>query len=142
MRPVPAPPPWLSFSTHGPAHDSVPALPLYDALLKLSRSVPPVPLVFAVLPATPLVRSHARNVMPLETVPFQFAFETKRTDVAASAASSRAAPAEGVPKLVHVDPELSEYCHVPFVLSTAVTAMPVTAAGSTSLVMAAISADT
>jgi hypothetical protein len=41
--------------------------------------VPPLVVVSAVLPAVPVVWSHARKVMPLLTVPFQLALGTKRT---------------------------------------------------------------
>jgi hypothetical protein len=45
----------------------------------LNAVVPPFVVVSAVLPAVPLVWSHARNVIPFITVPFQFAFGTNRT---------------------------------------------------------------
>ena len=49
---------------------------------------------------------------------------------------------EGAPKLRHTKPPSVEYCQVPFVLSTAVTAIPPRAPVSTSAVRPAISADT
>jgi hypothetical protein len=57
-------------------------------------------VVSAVAPATPVVRSQARNVSPLARVPFQLAAGTKRTRVLASAANSFAVVASGLPKPV------------------------------------------
>src|SRR5437868_4338007 len=57
-------------------------------------------------------------------VPKKLAAGTNRTRVLASPAKSNAAPAVGEPKLVQFVPPLIEYCHAPFVLSTAVTAIP------------------
>src|SRR4051794_9807708 len=80
--------------------------------------------------------------MPLLSVPFQLALGTKRTEVFASAASSSEAAALGEPKLFQLLPPLVEYCHVPFVLTTAVTAMPDKAPASASVTFVEISADT
>ena len=71
------------------------------AVAALKAVEPPLVVVFAVRPAVPVVWSQARKVMPLLTVPLQFAFGTKRTKVLAVGdqqprrASARAA--EGVP---------------------------------------------
>src|SRR5215467_14203289 len=102
------------------------------AVVALNAVVPPLLVTFAVFPAVPLVWSHARKVMPLVTVPLKFAFGTKRTEVFASAASSRPTDADGEPNAVHVDPPLVVYCQVPFVLTTAVTAIPEAAPASAS----------
>src|SRR5262245_32537266 len=63
--------------------------------------------------------------MPPVTVPFQLEFGTKRTYVLESEARRRAADVEGLPNAVQVEPPFVVYCHVPFVLSTAVTPIPV-----------------
>src|SRR6476660_8110256 len=80
--------------------------------------------------------------MPLLTVPFQLALGTNRMYVLASAASNRALEVLGLPNAVQAPPPLVEYCHVPFVLTTAVTAMPDNAPGSLSVTLPAISAET
>src|SRR6478609_2364432 len=79
--------------------------------------------------------------MPLLTVPFQLALGTNLTLVLASAAKSRAVLTVGLPKAVQFVPPLVVYCHVPLVLSTAVTAIPSTAL-SGSLAFPEISAET
>src|ERR1041385_4438583 len=103
---------------------AVPSLFEYVAAVNVSRTVwlffrvlcgpPPPP------PARPppLVRSPARKVRPLVTVPLKFAFGTNRTKVLASAESSRAAAAVGLPKAFQVDPPSMEYCQTPLLLST------------------------
>ena len=50
-----------------------------------------------------------------------------------SAPKSRAAAVVGVPKALQLTPALVEYCQVPLVLSTAMTAMPSRAPASTSV---------
>src|SRR5688572_26262483 len=82
-RPLAAAPPVLSVSTHAVLHDRVPLLLLYETALNWSRKVPAAPVVSAVVPATPVVWSHALKVRPFVTVPFQSAFGTKRTNVLA-----------------------------------------------------------
>ena len=57
------------------------------AVAALKAVEPPLVVVFAVRPAVPVVWSQARKVMPLLTVPLQFAFGTKRTKVWLSAIS-------------------------------------------------------
>ena len=108
----------------------------------LKAVLPPLLLVSAVPPAVPLVWSQARQIRPLVTLPFQLAFGTKRTQVLASDASKRAVLAPGVPKAVQLAPASVEYCQAPLLLSTAVTAMPLSAPLSTSLTCPAINADT
>ena len=80
--------------------------------------------------------------MPLVKVPFQLAFGTNRTYVLASLANSRLASAEGDPKLDQFEPPFVEYCQVPLLLSTAVTAMPVSASGSASVISPVIRVET
>ena len=109
------------------------------AVALLNALVPPLVEVSAVLPAMPLVASQARKVMPLPTLPFQSALGTKRTYVLeGSAASSLAMLAVGVPKAVQVERPLVEYCQLPLLLSTAMTAMPLLAPASASLTLPAI----
>ena len=109
------------------------------AVALLNAVAPPLTLVLAVLPATPLVWSQARNVRPVVTVPFQLALGTKRTRVVAtSPANNRALATVGVPKATHAPPPLVEYCQVPLVLSTATTAMPPAAPLSASPIWPAI----
>jgi len=104
------------------------------AVAVLKAVVPPLVELSAVPPLLPLVWSHARKVIPGLTVPFQSALGTKRTLVLASAASRRADDSDGVPKAVHVLPLSVVYCQVPWLLSTAMTAMPSTAPASTSVI--------
>ena len=113
-----------------------------DALARLKAVLPPPVAASAVRPTVPLVWSQAWNVMPAASVPFQLALGTKRTSVPASAASKRALPVAGVPKAAQVPPLLLLYCHAPLLLSTAVTAIPVSALGSASLTRPAINSDT
>src|SRR5882757_4553321 len=94
------------------------------AVAELNAVDPPLVLTSAVLPAAPLVWSHARNVTPLVTVPLKSALGTNRMRVLASAASSREDVLLGVPKAFQFVPASVEYCHAPLVLSTAVTATP------------------
>src|SRR5207302_1895358 len=94
------------------------------------------------LPAVPLVWSQARNVMPALTVPYQSVLGMNRTEVLASAASNCAAESESVPKSVHVEPPSVENCQIPYVVSAAVTAMPLAAPGSASLTSPESSVDT
>ena len=103
---------------------------------------PPLVLVLAVAPAVPLLMSQARNVIPVATVALKLAFGTNRTELNASAASSRAVAAPGVPNALHAPPPLVVYCQAPLLLSTAVTAMPEAAPASASATCPAISADT
>ena len=112
------------------------------ATVLLKALLPPLTLVLALLPALPLVRSQARKLMPLTTAPFQLAAGAKRTRVRVSAASSMALVAVTALKAVQLLPPLSEYCQMPLVLLTAVTAMPDSAPASASLTRPAISADT
>src|SRR6185437_22440 len=102
-----------------------------EVVALLKAVVPPLVLVLAMLPGVPVLRSQARRVMLL--VPFQSALGVKRMTVVASAASSRADESVGEPKACQVVPS-SVYCQVPWLLSTAVTAMPVSAPLSTSVV--------
>src|ERR1044071_6546078 len=99
-------------------------------------------VVSAVPPLTPLVRSHARKVRPLVTVLLKFAFGTNRTKVLASAESSRAVAAVGLPKAFQVDPPSMEYCQTPLLLSTPVTAIPVSAPALASLTWPAMRSTT
>src|SRR5205085_3155413 len=62
--------------------------------------------------------------------------------VEASAASNRAEVLAGEPKFDQLDPPLLEYCQVPLLLSTAMTAMPARAPASTSLICPATRSDT
>ncbi len=100
----------------------------------LKAVVPPLLEVLAVPPLVPLVWSHARNVIPGSTVPFQLALGTNRTLVLLLAANSRAAVFVGVPNGYQFVPLLVVYCHVPLVLTTSVTAIPSTAPASTSVI--------
>ncbi|WP_427911370.1 hypothetical protein ACPWT1_11760 [Ramlibacter sp. MMS24-I3-19] len=63
-------------------------------------------------------------------VPFQSAAGTYRTRVCASASSRRALVVEAVPRPDQVAPPSMLYCQVPWLLSTAVTAMPRVPVGS------------
>src|SRR5438094_293212 len=84
----------------------------------------------AVLPAEPLVLSQARNVNV--AVPLKSALGTKRILFALSRSRAVAEMSTDEPvvlvKSVQVEPPLVENCHLPLVLSTAVTAMASTAA--------------
>src|SRR5439155_20256902 len=104
-----------------------------DAVAVLKAVSPPLSEASAVLPAVPLVWSQARKVTPAATLPLKFPAGSKRTRVSASAASSRAFPLLGLPKLLQLDPPSSEYCHVPLALFTPTTAMPESAPASTSV---------
>src|SRR5262249_18570926 len=107
------------------------AVPL--PLRPLKAVVPPLTDASAVPPALPVVWSHARNTRPPASVPLQLKAGTKRTRVLASAGRSRADAWEGAPKAVQLVPPFNEYCQVPLLLSTEVTAMPESAPGSGSL---------
>ena len=97
--------------------------------------VPPFVLVSTLFPAVPLVRSQARKVM---AVP-RFAVEPvlcRYRRVLASAASSRALLLLTVPTWLQVVPPLVVYHQVPWLVSVAVSAMPVTAPVSGSVMLA------
>ena len=113
-----------------------------DAAAALNALVPPDTVASAVPPKAPDVRSQARKVIPPDTVPFQLRLAWKRTNVLASAASRRAALREGLPKSVQLVPASTLNCHLPLLLSTAVTAMPFSAPGSVSMTWPVISAET
>ena len=125
----------------GASFTAVTVIALLNVAL-LNAVLPPLLLASAVPPAVPLLWSQARRLSPFVTLPFQFAFGTKRTQLLASVASRRAVVALGVPKAVQLAPASVEYCQAPLLLSTAVTATPRSAALSTSLTCPAISADT
>ena len=116
----------------------------------LNALAPPLALASAVSPATPLLRSHARNVIAAPSVPFQSGFASKYSRVSASAASSRAAVSDTAPSCRQVAPPSSVYHHRPWAVSAPITAMPVDAPGSASptlssppgVALASASADT
>src|SRR5438128_1094122 len=93
----------------------------------LKAVLPPLGEVLAVLPAEPstgfrpLVRSQATKVKV--AVPLKLAFGRKRIMSLLAmpsllASRRRAALAVGLPKSLQVRPPSSEYCQLPFVLST------------------------
>src|SRR5262249_6093654 len=82
----------------------------------LKAVLPPLVVTSAVPPLDPLFWSHARKVMPTLTAPLKLGLGTKRTRVLASAASSRAAVADGLPKGVQWAPASVLNCHLPLPL--------------------------
>ena len=70
--------------------------------------VPPTLVVLTLLPAVPVVLSHARKVMALETVPLKSAVGRKYRRVFVSAASKSAEVSDTVPTAVQFAPPLVE----------------------------------
>jgi len=111
------------------------------AITALYGVAPPLLVVSAVPPRLPAVWSHARKLIPRSAVAVKCVLTTNRTRVSASAASSRAAGSEGVPKSVQLVP-LVAYSQWPLELLADVTAIPRKSPDSTSLTFPEINAET
>src|SRR5260370_696262 len=99
------------------------------AVAVLKAVVPPLVVVSTCVPAVPLVWSQAQNVT-LPVVPFWPSGTNRSLSVERK---SKADELLTAPTPVQVVPASVEYCHVPVLLTSPVTAMPLTAPLSTSL---------
>ncbi len=94
-------------------------------MLALNALLPPLTRASAVPPALPLVWSQAWKRRPPTTLPLQSAVGTKRTRVRRiGREQARALASVGVPNAIQLAPPSVEYCQLPLLLSTTVTAMP------------------